>query len=602
VGALDFTVDMEDIKFVLFEQLNLDKDLAEIERYAEFDRETYITMLDAAEQLATEVLAPLNGPSDQEGCKFDPETNSVTTPPGFKDAWEKTTEGMWVNITATEEFGGIGAPATLQMAVNELFSGSCMSFAMYPGLTAAAARMLENFGNDRMKAFATQMNLGEMTGTMCLTEADAGSAVGDNRCKAHRTDEDGIFLLEGEKIFISNADHDLTENIMHLILARTPDAPSGIKGLSLLVAPKYWINEDGSTGDRNAANVVGIEHKMGIHGSATCTLALGDTGPCKAWLLGEEQKGIALMFNMMNEARIGVGSQGQSMAAAAYQYALNYCKERLQGTSLKDFKNPDAPRVAINQHADVRRMLMTMKCQVEAMRSLIYRLGHRHDVALNCGDKAKHDKLLGRVDLLVPIVKAYCTDVGFDVTVTALQCLGGYGYIGEYPVEQLVRDCKVGSIYEGTNGIQAMDLLGRKLRLKGGALFMEWLQDAQKNLAAAGGEGFGDEAAAIGKAVNNLGASAMKLGGLGAQGKLETVMSQAVPFQKCFGNVLLALETLDQARVAKRIIERDGETPHLASKALNLKFYTANILPEAVAIAKAVQNADDSCLDERLFN
>jgi alkylation response protein AidB-like acyl-CoA dehydrogenase len=597
---MEFTADLDDIRFVLYEQLDVEKDLRDIEKYADFDRDTFDAMLDEAYTLAREVFDPINAVGDREGCKLDMATGSVTTPDCFKPAWNTMAEGGWISVTAPTDAGGIGAPSTLGVVVAEMFSGSAMAFQMYPGLTAAAARVMYRFGTDRMKEWSELAFTGQWGGTMCLTEAEAGSDVGDNRCKAV-PQADGSYLLEGEKIFISGGDQDLTENIVHLVLARTPDSQPGTKGLSLFVVPKFRINDDNSLGERNGAFVVGIEEKMGIHGSATCVLNLGAQGPCVGWLLGEEHQGIELMFTMMNEARIGVGSQGVALAAAAYQYALEYTKERKQGSSIRNFKDPSAPKVTINQHPDVRRMLMTMKCQVEAMRSMLYKLGHRHDVAENCGDDEKEARLMGRVDLLVPILKSHCTDVGYEVAVIALQCLGGFGYIGEYPVEQVVRDLKIASVYEGTNGIQAMDLLGRKLRMKGGALFMEWMQDGMKACAEGKAEGFETECALIEKSINAIGAAAMHLGGLGGQGKLEVAMLQAVPFQRAFGTVQLAIECLEQARVAKKVIARDGESPLLVGKGLNLSFYVHNILPTAVGLVKAVTSGDDSCLDERLF-
>jgi len=600
MGAIDYTVDLEDMSFVLFDQLDIDRELSKIEKYADFDAEMYTATMEEAKRIAIEVLAPLNASGDREGCKLDGEGN-VRTPEGYKGAWNTAREGGWFAVTVDQELGGIGLPATIGMAVTEMFIGANMAFWMYPGLTVAAARVIAQHGPEgKSTAWAEKMFAGDWGGTMCLTEAGAGSDVGENRCRATLVDgEPGVYHLEGEKIFISSGDHDLTDNIVHLVLARTPGAQAGTKGLSLFVVPKFIVGDELSLGDRNGAYVVGIEEKMGIHGSSTCTLALGANQPCKAWLVGEEGRGINIMFLMMNEARIGVGAQGVAMTSTAYQYALAYAKERLQGSSIQNFKDPNAPRVAITAHPDVRRMLMTMKVYAETTRSMLYRLGHRHDIAEN--DPEQHDRLIGQVELLVPILKAYCSDLGFEMSAMGLQVLGGYGYIGEYPMEQLMRDAKICSIYEGTNGIQALDLLGRKLRQKGGALLMEYLQDAQKECAKATEAGLADEAAAIGKALNHLGATAMHLGGQSAGGNLDGALTNAYPFLQMFGNIHLAVEALQQARVAKRVIAERGETPHLKGKALNLKFYVANLLPQSVALAKAIQASDDSCLDESLF-
>ncbi|MEQ1503735.1 MAG: acyl-CoA dehydrogenase [Myxococcota bacterium] len=602
-SGLKFDVDLEDIKFVLFEQLGMHHELADIPKYAAFDRQVYEATLDEAARIAKEVLAPINVSGDREGCRLDADGN-VRTPSGYKEAWKLVSEGGWVGVTADPEVGGVGMPATLGMAVVEMFIGAAMAFEMFPGLTAAAARVLVKYGPEgKRETWAQKMFTGEWAGTMCLTESGAGSDVGENRCRATPVPtEPGTYHLEGEKIFISSGDHDLTDNIVHLVLARTPDSPPGTKGLSLFVVPKFLVNADLSLGDRNGAFVTKIEEKMGIHGSPTCVLELGGRKPCKAWLVGEEHEGIKIMFNMMNEARIGVGAQGVAISATAYQYALAYAKDRLQGASAANFRDAAAPRVAIVEHPDVRRMLMTIKVYTETMRSMLYRLGHRNDVAEHDSvDQAKRDKYLGRVELLVPILKAHCTDLGFDSGVLAIQVLGGYGFIGEYPVEQLVRDAKITSLYEGTNGIQALDLLGRKLRMQGGALFMDWMQDGVKECALGKADGFGAEADALEKAVNACGAAAMHLGGLSASGKLDGALLHAYPFLQMMGWAHLGLEALNQARVAKKVIERDGPNKHLTGKLANLKFYVANLLPQAVALGKRIQSGDETCLDPALF-
>jgi alkylation response protein AidB-like acyl-CoA dehydrogenase len=602
-GALKFDVDLEDIKFVLFEQLEVQTELATIPRYSDFDRDTYEATLDEAARIAIEVLAPINAVGDREGCHLDADGN-VRTPPGFKEAWRTVAEGGWIAVSVAPELGGVGMPLTMSMAVIEMFIGAAMAFEMFPGLTAAAARVLAEFGpEDKAKPWATKMFTGDWAGTMCLTEAGAGSDVGENRCKAAPSgDADGAFLLEGEKIFISSGDHDLTDNIVHLVLARTPGSPPGTKGLSLFAVPKFLVQGDLSLGARNGAFVTKIEEKMGIHGSPTCVLELGGRAPCRGWLVGDEQQGMRIMFQMMNEARIGVGAQGVALSAAAYHYALGYAKERLQGSAPDKLRDPTAPRVPIVEHPDVRRMLMTMKVYTETMRSMLYRLGHRQDVATCQGvDPAKAERYLSRVELLVPILKAHCTDLGFDAGVLAIQVLGGYGFIGEYPVEQLVRDAKITSLYEGTNGIQALDLLGRKLRQKGGALLMEWMQDAKEECGLLREADFAAEADALAAAIDACGAAAMHLGGLSMQGRVDEALLQAYPYLQMMGWAHLGLEASNQARAAKRAIERDGSTPHREGKLLNLKFYVANLLPQAIALGKRIQSGDDAALDPRLF-
>ncbi len=597
--ALKWRPDLEDIAFCLFDQLDIDVKLQKVPRWADFDEATYRSLLDEACRVSCEVVAPLNAVGDRQGCKLDSEGN-VTTPDGFKEAWKAMADGGWISVSADPEVGGPGVPPSLYTAVIEMFIGASMAFEMYPGLTAAAARVVHGHAPAHLKIpVASRLVSGVWSGTMCLTEAGAGSDVGENRCKAVPSlDEPGLFTLVGEKIFISGGDSDLAENVIHLVLARTPDSPPGVKGLSLFLVPKFNFDDQFALTSRNDIKVVGIEEKMGIHGSATCTLALGANGPCRAWLVGAEHRGIELMFLMMNEARIGVGAQGVSVASAAWHYARTYAADRVQGPSAERFKDPTAPRVPIATHPDVRRMLMTLKVHAELMRSMMYRLVHRFEIAES---DVGHEAELAQVELLVPILKAHCTDTGFEMAVTALQVFGGYGYIGEYPVEQLVRDAKICSIYEGTNGIQALDLLGRKLRQKGGAVFQAWMQEALAACMAAAFEGFGEEAEAVQKSVNALGQTAMTLGMLGMQDKLGAALLQATPFLKMFGTVQLALEALDQAVVAKRIIAERGETPHLRGKALNLKWYVRNVLPIATAYGKIIQGADETALDPGLF-
>ena len=527
----------------------------------------------------------------------------MTTPDGYGEAWKQFCEGGWVGPRAEPELGGAGLPAILGALLNEMFSGANVAFNMYAGLTGAAARVVVKFAQEKWRQpVAEKLFTGEWTGTMCLTESGAGSSVGDNRAKATPSeDEEGVYLLEGEKIFITGGDNDFTDNIVHLVLARTPGAPSGIKGLSLFLVPKFIFDDDMKVGERNGAHVLRIEHKMGINGSATCVLGLGAKGPCKGWLLGEEHQGIQLMFHMMNEARIGVGMQGLAMGSASFQYARHYAKERVQGTSMREIKNADAPRIPIVQHPDVRRMLMTQKVKVETVRAMCYRLARDFDIAELSDDEGERKRLAERIDLLVPIVKSMATDLGFDVAVTGVQIYGGYGYTAEFPVEQLVRDAKIQSIYEGTNGIQALDLLGRKMRISGGKLFMDWMQDAQKDAEAAGTEGFEKQAASLGKGIQAVAASAMHIAGLGQGGNMEAALQYAVPFLNAFGWVVLGLEALDQARVAKRLIDGDKETALLRGKLLNLDFFVANLLPQAIGLAKSIQSGDSSCLDETLF-
>jgi len=601
MSATDFTVDLRDIRFVLFEQLKIHDELGKHEQYADFDRDLYDTMVEEGAKICVEVVAPINGPGDRQGCSLDDE-NNVTTPEGYKAAWDAVVEAGWGAITGSPDYGGMGLPPVFGVYFSEVLIGACTAFSIYHGLSHGAGDLIEHFGADWLKEVCLEkLYTGEWAGTMCLTEAGAGTDVGANRAKATATDDDGVFLLEGEKVFISGGDQDLTENIIHLILARTPDAPAGVKGLSLFAVPKF----DFKTGDRNGARVVGIEHKMGINGSATCVLALGTQEPCRAYIVGQPGDGIRIMFHMMNDARIKVGIQGLGSAAAAYQNALSYAKERIQGSSLKEMRNPEAKPVAIVQHPDVRRNLMRMKVATETMRSMLYTNGLRHTLSLLPGDEVGARTHKNMVDLMVPICKAHCTDLGFDVTVTAVQVYGGYGYIQEYPVEQHLRDNKIASIYEGTNGIQAMDLLGRKMRQGQGVLFMQWLQETNELLdEARKHDQFADAVKSLEKGRDAVGASAMHLGGA-ARKDLEGAMLYATPFLECFGTVDLGLHALRQALVATEALAGDvneSDARFYKGKVLNLAFYVAEFLPKAISLSKTIRSGDTSAMDEALFS
>jgi alkylation response protein AidB-like acyl-CoA dehydrogenase len=362
LSATEYVVDFRDIKFVLFEQLKVHEELASIPRYESFDKDMYEAILDMARDLAENTVAPVNKVGDREGVKLDGEGN-VTTPDCFKPAYQAIAEAGLIAASTDAEFGGQGIPHVIDVATHEMLSGAATAFNMYPGLTRAAANLLTWEGTPAwIRDTAVHRMLGgQWGGTMCLTEAGAGTAVGDNRARAEPTADPNVFHLTGEKVFISGGDQDLVSNILHLVLARLPDAPPGTKGLSIFVVPKFMFDSSGTLGARNDAKVVGIEHKMGINGSATCTLALGATGTCVGYLLGAVGQGMEIMFRMMNEARIGVGIQSLGLASGAYQNALAYTRDRVQGSAVEAFREADPPRIAINQHPDVRRMLLKMK-------------------------------------------------------------------------------------------------------------------------------------------------------------------------------------------------------------------------------------------------
>jgi len=612
-----FRIEERDVKFNLFEYLDAEG-LLKLPAFEELDRETYDILLDSAFKIAVEVLAPINITGDQEGCHLT-EDGEVTIPTGYKEAYDTYIEGGWIGLSSPAEFGGTGVPQLIGMAAGEAFSSASMAFSMYPGLSRAAAAMIIDEGSDKQKElFIEKMLSGEWGGTMCLTEAGAGSAVGDNKAKAEKV-SDGVYKIVGQKIFISSGDHPLVSNNIHCVLARTADAPAGIKGLSLFIVPKFRVNEDGSLGEFNDVKCVGVEHKMGITGSATCTLSFGESDACEGLLIGGEGGGIKIMFHMMNEARLGVGLQSLAVAAAAYNEALDYARDRVQGVDMRRFKDSDAPRIAIIEHPDVRRMLMIQRAYIHGLRGLVYKTAELADIALHGEGDAKK-KAAGLIELLTPICKGYGSDQAFEVTRLAMQTLGGYGYLNEYPVEQYMRDAKICSIYEGTNGIQALDLIGRKLGMKGGMVLMGFVGELQEYIAKAkehaATSDFTDE---LEQSVNDLQSLAMTFMGKNMEGQVLQVIMQATPFLKFMGNICLAWVLGEQAIVAhgkleamyadkgvktddekKALIADNDEVAFYDAKIKTAAFFHKNLLPENISINKSILAFDESLLDIRL--
>jgi alkylation response protein AidB-like acyl-CoA dehydrogenase len=460
--ALSPTIDTRDVRFVLFEALELEKFAKKYPKYAEFDRDTFESILDLAEQISVEKLYPFYKESDREGCTYDPKTKTVKIPKSYHPALDAFYEAGFYGMTEGAEFGGMGTPTVIQTSVYEIIGSGNNNFTMYPGLSMGACELIIAFGSQEQKErYVPKMMSGEWNGTMCLTEPSAGSDVGALKTKAI-PQPDGSYKIVGQKIFISCGENDHFKNVIHAVLARIEGDPVGTKGISLFVVPKIRVNPDQSLGKPNDVICAGIEHKMGIKGSATTTLSFGDNDDCIGYLLGERCKGMRAMFQMMNGARIGVAMQSQAVSSMAYMHAITFAKARVQGADVSQMMNPDAKSVTISHHPDVKRMLLFMKSHVEAMRLLGYYLTHNLNVnKLASGDEAK--EALAIAEVMVPICKAGFTDAGVEITSEAMQTHGGYGYCQEYPVEQMMRDSKIFAIYEGTNGIQAMDLTMRKI-------------------------------------------------------------------------------------------------------------------------------------------
>ena len=447
-----YSAPVKDIKFILQNVLKIHD--SDIPGYGELDNEYLNAILEEASKISSEVLAPLNAIGDKHGCSF--ENGIVYTPPGFKEAFNQLKDGGWTGIDCDIKFGGQGLPYLISIAVGEMFASANMALGMYHGLTHGAYSAIYSHGSEEQKEkYLPNLVSCKWTGTMNLTEPHCGTDLGMMRTKASRK-SDGTFRISGQKIFISAGDHDLAENIIHLVLAKIPNGPDGVKGISLFIVPKFLVNEDGSLGERNQVSVGKIEQKMGIHGNATCVMNYDDA---TGYLVGEEHKGMRAMFTMMNEARLGVGLQGLSQAELAYQNALAYAKDRLQGRDITGVKNPDELADPIIVHPDVRRSLMDQKCFSEGSRALIL-------WGASIIDKANRDtdtEAEGLIGLLTPVIKGFLTDKGFDMTIQAQQIYGGHGYIEEWGMSQFARDARIAMIYEGANGIQALDLVGRKL-------------------------------------------------------------------------------------------------------------------------------------------
>ncbi len=540
--------DRRDVDFVMYEQLGLEE-ITKHERYKDMNRKMFDMIITEARNFAIKEILPVNEEGDKVGLKF--ENNQVTIPECFRRPYKLLCEGEWIAMTEDPEIGGQGLPHLIAQASAEYIVGADFSFGAFGFATHGAAKMIEIFGTDKQKElYLGKMYSGEWGGTMVLTEPEAGSDVGALTTTAVKND-DGTYTISGNKIFITCGEHDLTENIIHPVLARIEGAPAGTKGISLFIVPKVWVNDDGSFGELNDVVCTGIEEKLGLHASPTCQLTFGGKGGCRGVLLGEENKGMRVMFHMMNEARLGVGAIGLFNASCAYLYAINYAKERIQGRDLSDMLNKDAQPVNIVRHPDVRRMLMWMKSHTEGMRSFVYyvaSLFDKMDLAETEEEKTAIDDFIG---LLTPIIKSYCTDRGFECTVQAMQVYGGYGYTADYPVERLMRDSKINSIYEGTNGIQAMDLLGRKMGMKKGAVFMEFLGEIQKVIAQAketkGLEGLAELLEAT---INRLGGVAMHMGKTAMSLDFKVAFSHALPFLDVMGDVIMGWMLLWRANVA----------------------------------------------------
>ena len=587
---------VQDYMFLLNDVFHIERH-ADIPGYADLTPDILEATLTEAARLSDEVLAPLNRIGDIEGCVRH-EDGSVTTPSGFKEAYAKYREGGWGGLKFPEEYGGQGLPGVLAGVLTEFMAGANVSFSMYGGLTrGATAALLRHGSEDLKRVFAPKMIAAEWSGTMNLTEAHAGTDLGMLRSRAARR-PDGSFAIDGAKIFISAGEHDLADNIIHLVLARIEGAPSGVKGISLFIVPKFLPAADGSVGPRNAVSCGSIEHKMGIHANSTCVMNFdGATG----WLLGEENHGLNALFTMMNEARLGTGLHGIAIGEAAYQNAAAYAQERLQGRALTGKKSPDKPADPIIVHPDVRRMLLTVRATTEGARALAVWAGIQSDLATRAADPAVRDAAEESMALLTPVIKAFCTDNGFNGAVLAQQVYGGHGYIAENGMEQFVRDARINMIYEGTNTVQSLDLLGRKILSNNGATLKafgkkiaEFVEEEGTSEAM---QEFINPLADIGDKVTKLTTEI----GMKAFQNPDEVGAAAVDYLRVVGHMVYAYFFARMAKVA--LEKKDSGDKFYSAKLSTARFYYAKLLPETASLIRTARAGLPSLMemDEALF-
>jgi len=582
---------LKDFTFLIEHFLELDKH-ADVPGFSEA-KDLMAPLLEASAQMCEEVLFPLNKVGDEQGLKL--ENGKVTTPDGFKEAYNLYREGGWSTLTWPTEFGGQGLPEFLNMPMLEMVCSSNLSFGLTPGLTHGAINALLVHGTDEQKkTYLPKMISGEWSGVMCLTEPVAGTDLGLLKTRAE-PNADGSYTITGNKIFISAGEQDQTENIIHLVLARLPDAPKGSKGISLFVVPKMMVNADGSLGERNAFSCASLEHKMGIHASPTCVM---NYDGAKGWLVGQPHRGLPAMFVMMNTARLYVGVQGLGVGEAAYQNALAYSKERLQGRALKGPAFPDKVADPITVHPDVRRMLYTMKCFTEGARALTLWTALSLDIAHRHPDKAKREEADDFVQLITPILKASLTDGGFETASTAMQCFGGYGFIEEYGASQYLRDSRIAMIYEGTNGVQAMDLVGRKLGFETGRYLSRFFHPLDAFIAENRNDpNMAEFTKPLKQHMKYLQQATMWIGAMGVANP-NHAGAGAVEYLKMFSIVLYAYIWAKTAKIA--FAQRENDPEFYDSKLATARFYYAKLLPGTTSLLASITNGSDAVMAEGL--
>lgn len=564
---------LRDFQFLLHEWLNIGQ-YKDMQGFGDATPDFTEALLSEAARFSTEVLLPINGIGDKEGCKFN--NGEVTMAPGFKEAYQQYAQGGWGSFTGDPTYGGQGLPEVLNMPITEMISACNVSFGLFPALTHGAYNAIHFHGSDELKAtYLPKMITGEWTGVMGLTEPQSGTDLGLIRTKAE-PNGDGSFNITGGKIFISCGEHDGAENIIHLVLAKLPDAPPGVKGISLFVVPKFLVNADGSLGARNTYSTGAIEHKMGLHASPTCVM---NYDGAKGWLVGEPHKGLRYMFTMMNEARIYVGMQGLGLAEVSYQNAHAYAKDRLQGRALNGAKQPEKPADPLTVHPDVRRMLLSMRAFTEGGRALALYAALQVDISKKHADKEVREEADRWVQLATPIIKAYFTDQGSEVTNTGMQVLGGYGYIKEYGMEQYVRDARIAQIYEGANGIQALDLVGRKMPQGFGRLLRTFFHPATDFVAKhRNNPEMSEFTKPLYKGIDSLQKASLWIAQKGLSNKDEAA-GASYDYMTMFGHVMLGYIWAQMAEVAIEKKKAGGNTQFYDDKLMVARFFLNKVLP-----------------------
>ncbi|GLO02925.1 acyl-CoA dehydrogenase C-terminal domain-containing protein [Pseudomonas putida] len=581
----DYKAPLRDMRFVLNEVFNVAEQWAQLPGLAEVvDADTAMAVLEEAGKVTAKTIAPLSRAADEEGCHWD--NGAVSTPAGFIEAYNTYAEGGWVGVGGDPVFGGMGMPKAISAQVEEMVNASSLAFGLYPMLTAGACLSINAHASEALKAkYLPNMYAGVWAGSMCLTEPHAGTDLGIIRTKAE-PQADGSYKVSGTKIFITGGEHDLTENIIHLVLAKLPDAPAGPKGISLFLVPKFLVNEDGSLGTRNPATCGSIEHKMGIQASATCVMNFDEA---VGYIVGEPNKGLAAMFTMMNYERLGVGIQGLASAERSYQNAVEYARDRLQSRAPTGPHAKDKAADPIIVHPDVRRMLLTMKAQIEGGRAFSTYVAMQLDSAKYSEDAAVRKRSEELVALLTPVAKAFLTDLGLESTVHGQQVFGGHGYIREWGQEQLVRDVRITQIYEGTNGIQALDLMGRKVVASGGAYYRLFSDEIRQFIASAGSE--------LDEFAKPLAASLDQLDGLTewvleqAKGNPNEIGAASVEYLHAFGYVAYAYMWALMARAANA---GEGDEAFYSGKLGTARFYFARLLPRVDSLVASVKAGSES--------